>query len=128
MNYVKKNNFSHNLLSTITESLSKVSYKIINVEDSPGYLINKVIFRDLSYFFYLYEKENTPIDDLKKIYSDDIKKNDPLKIVNMIGVDTCLDILINLNKFDKSFYVPKSLQESVKKNVLGYKNKKIFKL
>ena len=124
----KKTNFSHDLLNTITESLSKVSYKIINVEDSPGYLMNKVIFRDLSYFFYLYEKENTPIDDLKKIYSDDIKKNDPLKIVNMIGVDTCLDILINLNKFDKSFYVPKSLQESVKKNVLGYKNKKIFKL
>jgi len=124
----KKDSFSNDLLNTIIESLSKVSYKIINVEDTPGYLMNKVIFRDLSYFFYLHEKENVPIDDLKKIYSDDIKKNDPLKIVNMIGVDTCLDILINLNKFDKSFYIPKSFQESVKNNILGYKNKKIFKI
>ena len=124
----KKTNFSYDLLNAIIESLSKVSYKIINVKDSPGYLMNKVIFRDLSYFFYLHEKENIPIVDLKKIYSDDIKKNDPLKIVNMIGVDTCLDILINLNKFDKSFYVPKLLLESVKNNILGYKNKKIFKI
>ena len=124
----KKNNFSNDLLSTVANSLSKVFYKIINVQDSPGYLMNKVIFRDISYFFYLYEKENTPITDLKKIYSDDIKKNDPLKIVNMIGVDTCLDILVNLNKFDLSFYVPKCLQIAVKNNILGYKNKKIFKI
>ena len=73
-------------------------------------------------------EEKTPIEDLKKIYSDDIKKNDPLKIVNMIGVDTCLDILINLNSFDKSFYVPNCLQVAVKNNILGYKNKKIFKV
>ena len=124
----KKKNFSNDLLNAVTNSLSKVFYKIINVKDSPGYLMNKVIFRDISYFFYLYEKENTPINDLKKIYSDDIKKNDPLKIVNMIGVDTCHDILINLNKFDQSFYVPKSLQIAIKNNILGYKNKKVFKI
>ena len=124
----KKNNFSDNLLNSIIETLGKVSYKIINVDDTPGYLMNKVIFRDLSYFFYLHEKENIPIENLKKIYSEDIKKNDPLKIVNMIGVDTCLDILINLNKFDKSFYIPKCFHESVKNNILGYKNKKIFKI
>ena len=46
----------------------------------------------------------------------------------MIGVDTCLDILINLNRFDESFYVPKCLHMAVKNNILGYKNKKIFKL
>ena len=57
-----------------------------------------------------------------------IKKNDPLKIVNMIGVDTCLDILINLNRFDESFYVPNCLEVAVKNNILGYKNKKIFKI
>jgi len=124
----KKKKFSNDLLISVTNSLSKVFYKIINVKDSPGYLMNKVIFRDISYFFYLYEKENTPINDLKKIYSDDIKKNDPLKIVNMIGVDTCLDILINLNKFDQSFYVPKCFQIAIKNNILGYKNKKVFKI
>jgi 3-hydroxybutyryl-CoA dehydrogenase len=124
----KKIIFSNDLLSVVTNSLSKVFYKIVNVKDSPGYLMNKVIFRDISYFFYLYEKENTLISDLKKIYSDDIKKNDPLKIVNMIGVDTCLDILVNLNKFDQSFYVPKCLQIAIKNNILGYKNKKVFKI
>ena len=46
----------------------------------------------------------------------------------MIGLDTCLNILKNLNKSDKSFYVSKLISDSVKNNVLGYKNKKLFKI
>ena len=41
----------------------------------------------------------------------------------MIGLDTCLNIIRNLNKSDKSIYVSKLITESVNKNVLGYKNK-----
>ena len=57
----KKGIFSNDLLNAIIESLSKVSYKIINVEDSPGYLMNKVIFRDLSYFFYQHQTKNDTV-------------------------------------------------------------------
>ena len=64
---------------------------------------------------------------LRKIYKN-IFNNDPVKIVNMIGLDTCLNILKNLNKSDKSFYVSKLISDSVKNNVLGYKNKKLFKI
>ncbi len=46
----------------------------------------------------------------------------------MIGLDTSLSILTNLNKFDKSFYVPNLIKNSVKQNILGYKNKKLFKI
>ena len=49
-------------------------------------------------------------------------------MVNMIGIDTSLSILENLNKHDKNTYVPKILSENVKKGILGYKNKKILKL
>ena len=67
-------------------------------------------------------------DDIKKIYSSDLKKTDPLKLINRIGVDTCLNILINLNKYDNQYYVPKMLQESVDLNILGNKNKTQFKI
>ena len=46
----------------------------------------------------------------------------------MIGLDTCLSILENLNKKDKDFYVPKLLKDSVKNNILGFKNKKLLKI
>ena len=46
----------------------------------------------------------------------------------MIGLDTCLSILTNLNKFDDSFYIPKIIRESVEKKILGYKNRKLFKI
>jgi len=90
-------------------------------------LVNRILFKNLSYFFYLLESEKNNIKDLRKIYKN-IFNNDPVKIVNMIGLDTCLNILKNLNKSDKSFYVSKLISDSVKNNVLGYKNKKLFKI
>ncbi len=114
-------------LDTIIKSLVNLSYNIIEVQNIPGFLVNRILFKNISYFFYLLENEKNNINDLRKIYKN-IFNNDPIKIINMIGLDTSLNILINLNKFDKSFYVSKLIAESVKKNVLGYKNKKLFKV
>ena len=46
----------------------------------------------------------------------------------MIGIDTSLCILENLNKDDINIYVPNILKDSVKKGILGYKNKKLLRL
>ena len=104
------------------------NYEILEVTDSPGYIINKILFKDISFFFYLLEKEKIKYNDIKKIFLSDLKKNDPIKLVNLIGVDTCLHVLINLNKYDNQYYVPKMLEDSVKKSILGNKNKKYFKI
>ena len=124
----KIGNFDENKLNPIINELKKISYEILSVVDSPGYVVNKILFKDISFFFYLLEKEKFKIDDIKKIYSSDLKKTDPLKLINRIGVDTCLNILINLNKYDNQYYVPKMLQESVDSNILGNKNKTQFKI
>ena len=114
-------------LDHVVNSLKKISYDIIEVHDKPGFLVNRILFRNLSYFFYLYEVEKVNLINLKKIYKK-ILNNDPVKIINMIGLDTCLSILTNLNKFDDSFYIPKIIRESVEKKILGYKNRKLFKI
>jgi len=124
----KIGNFDENKLNPIISELKKISYEILSVVDSPGYVVNKILFKDISFFFYLLEKEKFKIDDIKKIYLSDLKKTDPLKLINRIGVDTCLNILINLNKYDNQYYVPKMLQESVDLNILGNKNKTQFKI
>ena len=124
----KRNSFSKDLLSLVIEKLNKLSYQLINVQDSPGFLINKIIFKDISYFFYLIEVEKFDISEIDKFYQNDTTKVNPIKLVNIIGVDTSLYILENLNKHDKTFYIPELLKLALKKNILGNKNKKIFKI
>ena len=124
----KKGKYSEDLLKELLDSLVKQSYEIINVTDKPGFIVNNILFKEISYFFYLYEIEKKTITDLKKIYKVLLKNSDPIKIVNMIGIDTSLSILENLKKYDKNIYVPNVLKESVKNSVLGFKNKKLLKL
>ena len=124
----KIGNFSQDKLNLILNELKRISYDVMDVVDSPGYMINKILFKDISFFFYLIEKENFRADEVKKIYLDNLKHSDPIKLVNLIGVDTCLHILINLNKYDNQYYIPKMLQDSVKLNILGNKNKTRFKV
>ncbi len=114
-------------LEKVIRSLEAISYNIIRVQNTPGFLVNRILFNNISYFFYLLEKEKIKINDLKKIYKN-LFNIDPIKIVNMIGLDTCLNILINLNKSDNNFYVPDSFKKSVKNKILGYKNKKLFRV
>ena len=124
----ERENFTRQTLDFIINKLKNLSYKIINVTDTPGFLINKLIFKDISYFFYLIEQENFKKNDILEIYKNTIIKNDPIKILNMIGLDTCLSIFENLNEYDKNFYIPICLKKAVKDNFLGYKNKKLLKL
>ena len=124
----ERSNFTKEKLDFLINKLKEFSYKIIKVSNTPGFLINKLIFKDISYFFYLIEQENFKKDDIIDVYKNMIIKNDPIKILNMIGLDTCLSIFENLNEYYKSFYIPQCLKKAVKENILGYKNKKLLKL
>ncbi len=124
----KKSDYSNYDLEIVLEKLKKISYQILNVQDTPGFLINKIIFKDISYFFYLIEKDNFNKQNILDVYKNKLNRNDPIRLINVIGVDTSLSILKNLNNHDKSFYVPQILEQAVSKNILGFKNKKLFKL
>jgi len=134
----KVRNYNEESLNFLLNVFKKNSYKIMNVTDSPGYIINKIIFKDISHFFYLLEKKKCNIYEIEKIFNSDFKKikkdkiilpkSDPVKLINIIGADTCLQILTNLNKFDKKYYIPNALLVSVKNKILGHKNKTQFKI
>jgi len=131
MKYIEiceRKDYSKDDLHFVLEKLKKISYQIVNVQDTPGFLINKIIFKDISYFFYLIEKDNFDKQNILDIYKSKLNRNDPVRLINVIGVDTSLAILKNLNNYDKNFYVPKILEDAVSKNILGFKNKKLFKL
>ncbi len=131
MKYIEvceKSDYSKENLNIVLEKLRKISYQIVNVKDSPGFLINKIIFKDISNFFHLIEKDKFDKLNILDVYRNKLDRNDPIRLINVIGVDTSLAILKNLNNYDKSFYVPKTLEQAVSKNILGFKNKKLFKL
>ena len=124
----KKKDFSNELIAELIHSFKKLSYDIIEVKDNSGFLVNRILFKEISYFFYLYEIEKVSIENLKKIQKLLIRNNDTIKVVNMIGLDTCLSILENLNKENNDIHIPETLKECVKKNILGYKNKKLLRI
>lgn len=122
----KKKNYSTQILDSVIKEFKNLSYEIIDVQDTPGYLVNKIIFKDISDFFYLIEVEKFDINTVLQIFKSDIKKFNPIKLVNLVGVDTTLDILKNLHEYNKSYYVPEMLKKSVTQDILGNKNKKLF--
>ena len=123
-----KGQYSENLLNQLLISLKKISYNIINVSDKSGFLVNRILFREISYFFYLYEVEKIDKKNLKSIYKLVNNNFDPIKIINMIGLDISLKIMENLNMDNKEIYIPNTLKNAVKNGLLGYKNKKILRI
>ena len=123
---MQKKNYSTQILDSVIKEFKNLSYEIIDVQDTPGYLVNKIIFKDISDFFYLIEVEKFDINTVLQIFKSDIKKFNPIKLVNLVGVDTTLDILKNLHEYNKSYYVPEMLKKSVTQDILGNKNKKLF--
>ena len=57
-----------------------------------------------------------------------IKNFNILNLIDVIGIDTCLSILKNLNRTNSKFYVPSILEKAMEKSVFGKKNKKSINL
>jgi 3-hydroxyacyl-CoA dehydrogenase len=111
----------------ILKRLKDINFKIFNVKPNRGYLGNSIIFFQISNFFYLYEKLKYHKDDILNI-SKKLEINlDILNIIDLVGVDTCFNILKNLNEKDNRFYVPILFEKALEKNILGKKNKTSIK-
>ena len=53
----KTKNYKSEDLEKIIKSLKNLSFDIIEVKNIPGFLVNRILFKNLSYFFYLLESE-----------------------------------------------------------------------
>lgn len=57
-----------------------------------------------------------------------IKNFNLLNLVDVIGLDTCLSVIKNLNEIDQKYYVPEILEKAVDELIFGKKNKKSINL
>ena len=107
----------------LINSLERLKFITINNKSSEDIVLNRVIFSEISQFFNLVEVKKTDKMELLNCVNR-IRGNNFLHTLDIIGIDTCFKIITNLNKIDKSFYIPKIFEIGLKKNVLGKKNRK----
>jgi len=107
---------------TIIDDLKKNNFEILNVKNSTGYALNKLIFSEISNFFYLIEKEKINKIQLNKVFLK-LKNLNLLAVIDLIGVDTALNIFKNLKKEYDYYYIPRFLNICLEKKILGKKNR-----
>ncbi len=106
----------------LIEDLKKNNFEILNVKNITGYALNKLIFSEISNFFYLIEQEKINKFDLNKIFLK-LKNLNLLNVIDLIGVDTAINIFKNLKNDYNYYYIPKFLNICLNKGILGKKNK-----
>lgn len=113
-------------VKTLAEKLGKTP---IVVEDSPGFIVNRILVPLLNEAIYeLYEGLADAKDIDKAIMLGLNHPMGPLSLADLIGLDICLDIMEHLFKeFNELKYKPcPLLVEMVKKGNLGVKTGKGF--
>lgn len=121
---IENNSYDQNLFFLINNDLEKFGYNILPVMPTPGFIVNKLIFMQLSNIFI-------QLEILKIKYSDVIKINEKLNIFNLsiiktidiIGVDVCEHIFKKLSSEYDFIRTPDTLKKAIKNNILGRKNK-----
>ena len=125
---INKNNVKSDEAHLIFEDLKKIGFELIEVRDFTGFAFNKILFAEISNFFFLIEKEGVKKESLLNLYKRIYSNLNILNTIDIIGVDTTIKIFENLNKEYNNFYIPNFLNLCLKKKILGKKNKSTIKL
>lgn len=106
--------------------LKKLNFDLIEVGNFTGYAFNKILFAQISNFFFLIEQENISKEEILTIFKKINNNLDVLNTLDLIGIDVSLNILENLKK-EYNFYVPEILYLCKSKEIFGKKNKTSIK-
>ena len=81
------------------------------------------MFGEISNALKLIEKYDYPVEAILDIYKCLYNGRDIFSIIDLIGIDIVLKILVNMHEEDDAIYVPNCLKAALKENILGKKNK-----
>ena len=112
--------------SKLIQDLKDLNFILIKVSDFTGYAFNKLLFNQISNFFFMIEKENISQESAIIILKNLNKDFDILNTIDLIGIDVCLRIIENLNN-SYNTYVSEIFSKYLKKKILRKKNKPSIK-
>ena len=116
-----ENDINNSIINLIT-LLEQQQFKIIDVKSNRGYLANSLLFREIINAFIMIEQYEYSQASITNIYKSLGRNYDLFSVIDLIGVDTTYRILENLKEQDNSLYLPTTLREAIKVNILGRKN------
>jgi len=112
----------------LVDCLEQNEFDIIETQDNPAYIINFILFREISSVLRLIDEfgyHPEVIDRALKYFG---RPFSALDLIDLIGVDVCWKIFSNLNDFDSTFYLSPTLRIAVESGVLGNKNETSFRV
>lgn len=116
-----------NEIDAILTYLRTLDFEIINVNNNRGYIGNYLLFREISSAFKLIEHFGYSYQSVLKMYKKMNGQEDIFERINLIGIDTVYQIMLNLRDDDVSFYIPITLKIAIDANILGKKNRTSIK-
>ena len=120
---------SEEACSKVLELMKKLDKEPVVVKDTPGFLLNRMLFAMLNEASNILCAETATRDDIDKVMMLGASHPiGPLKIIDLVGVDVAVDILRNLQEElnDNKFAPSPVLLKMLKENKLGRKTKKGF--
>lgn len=108
--------------------MKKLDKEPICVKDTPGFLLNRMLFMMLNEAANLLHEGIAARDDIDRVMMLGASHPiGPLKIIDLVGVDVTVEILKNLQKELGNKFAPSPiLLQMLKENKLGRKTKKGF--
>lgn len=111
-------------IKNFLESLGK---EVVEVKDSNGFIVNKILIKSINEAALLLDKEISSSKDI-----DNAMKSGagwpmgPLELADYIGLDVCYNILLNFKNIEPDLKISKTLERKIQDNHLGKKSKKGF--
>ena len=110
-------------LQGIIDDLKSFNFNIVEVNQNRGDIGNYLLFNEISSVFKLIETFDYEFEKIAMIYKSLYPHRDIFSIIDIIGTDVVLSILINLKSEDKSIYIPQTLKKAIVEGVYGKKNR-----
>ena len=96
------------------KTLKHLNFSIVNMMSQNNIILNKGIFSEFQNSYLIEEK----LINLNYYLLSKIKNFNIINLIDVIGIDTCLSILHNLNQINNRYYVPEILKLGVNKLIL----------
>lgn len=111
-------------IKNFLESLGK---EVVEVKDSNGFIVNKILIKSINEAALLLDKEISSSKDIDKAMKSGAGwPMGPLELADYIGLDVCYNILLNFKNIEPDLKISKTLERKIQDNHLGKKSKKGF--
>lgn len=115
------------LSASIKALISKLE-KLMGIEfvfafNNRGYIGNYLLFREIASALKIIDEYHYKTEAIDKVLAHMGRVNSLFDIIDLVGVDVCRKIILNLKEKDNAVYFSPLLDKAISNNIYGKKNK-----